>query len=102
MARAGVELPTGTATFLFTDIQGSTKLVQQLGIERWREILDTHYEILRREFEAHDGREVNTEGDAFFIAFRQAREAIAACAGGQKALYAHPWPEDAVIRVRMG
>jgi predicted ATPase/class 3 adenylate cyclase len=87
---------------LFTDIQGSTELVQKLGIERWQGILGTHYEILRREFEAHDGREVNTEGDAFFVAFPQAREAIAACAAGQKALYGHPWPDDAVIRVRMG
>ena len=50
-----IELPSGTATFLFTDIQGSTQLVQKLGIERWREILDTHYRILRQEFAAHDG-----------------------------------------------
>ena len=99
---ASANLPTGTATFLFTDIQGSTKLVQQLGIERWKGILDTHYEILRREFLAQDGREVNTEGDAFFIAFPQANAAVAACAAGQRALNDHPWPEDAVIRVRMG
>ena len=99
---ASANLPTGTATFLFTDIQGSTKLVQQLGIERWKGILDTHYEILRREFLAQDGREVNTEGDAFFIAFPQANAAVAACTAGQRALNDHPWPEDAVIRVRMG
>jgi predicted ATPase/class 3 adenylate cyclase len=95
-------LPTGTATFLFTDIQGSTQLVQKLGIERWRDLLDTHYSLLRREFADHQGREVNTEGDAFFIAFAQAREAVAACVAGQLALAAHPWPEDAVIQVRMG
>src|SRR6202022_1852543 len=81
------DLPTGTATFLFTDIQGSTPMVQKLGIERWKLILDTHYEILREQFQAHDGREVNTEGDAFFIAFPQANEAVAACAAGQRALY---------------
>ena len=66
---AGVELPTGTATFLFTDIQGSTALVQKLGIERWKALLDTHYQLLREVFARHDGREVNTEGDAFFVAF---------------------------------
>jgi predicted ATPase/class 3 adenylate cyclase len=96
------DLPTGTATFLFTDIQGSTPLVQKLGIERWKVILDTHYEILREHFQAHDGREVNTEGDAFFVAFPQANQAVAACAAGQRAMYRHDWPEDAVIRVRMG
>ena len=95
-------LPEGTATFLFTDIQGSTVLVQKLGIERWKAVLDTHYALLREQFAAHEGAEVNTEGDAFFVAFAQATQAVAACAAGQRALYAHPWPEDAVIRVRMG
>ncbi|MGB2938672.1 MAG: adenylate/guanylate cyclase domain-containing protein [Candidatus Dormiibacterota bacterium] len=98
----GAALPEGTATFLFTDIQGSTVLVQQLGIERWKEILDTHYRVLREQFDAFGGAEVNTEGDAFFIAFGQASQAVAACAAGQRALYAHEWPQDAVIRVRMG
>ncbi|HEV3235214.1 MAG TPA: adenylate/guanylate cyclase domain-containing protein [Candidatus Dormibacteraeota bacterium] len=98
----GAALPEGTATFLFTDIQGSTVLVQQLGIERWKEILDTHYRVLREQFDAFGGAEVNTEGDAFFIAFSQASQAVAACAAGQRALYAYDWPEDAVIRVRMG
>jgi predicted ATPase/class 3 adenylate cyclase len=99
---ARADLPTGTATFLFTDIQGSTQLVQALGLERWKEILDTHYRLLREQFDAHDGREVNTEGDAFFIAFAGAADAVAACAGGQRSLHQNPWPEDAVIRVRMG
>jgi predicted ATPase/class 3 adenylate cyclase len=98
----GAALPKGTATFLFTDIQGSTALVQRLGIERWTEILDTHYRVLREQFDAFGGAEVNTEGDAFFIAFGQATQAVAACAAGQRALYAYGWPEDAVIRVRMG
>ncbi|MFY9614957.1 MAG: adenylate/guanylate cyclase domain-containing protein [Candidatus Dormiibacterota bacterium] len=96
------DLPTGTVTFLFTDIQGSTKLVQQLGIQRWTALLQEHYEILRQAFAAHNGTEVNTEGDAFFVAFASASQAVAACAAGQRALTAHQWPEDAVIRVRMG
>jgi len=99
---ARTDLPTGTATFLFTDIQGSTKLVQALGIERWRDILNTHYELLREVFAAHEGKEVNTEGDAFFVAFAGAVDAVAACVDGQRALAAHEWPPDAVIRVRMG
>jgi predicted ATPase/class 3 adenylate cyclase len=102
MAIEATPLPTGTATFLFTDIQGSTQLVQKLGIGRWREILDTHYTLLRAAFAEHAGREVNTEGDAFFIAFAQARDAVGACVAGQRALAAHPWPDDAAIRVRMG
>ncbi|MDP9325970.1 MAG: adenylate/guanylate cyclase domain-containing protein, partial [Candidatus Dormibacteraeota bacterium] len=99
---AATDLPTGTVTFLFTDIQGSTKLVQQLGIQRWTALLQEHYEILREAFAAHNGTEVNTEGDAFFVAFASASDAVAACAAGQRALMAHQWPEDAVIRVRMG
>ena len=99
---AAVDLPTGTATFLFTDIQGSTQLVQALGAERWQAILETHYRLLREQFSKNGGAEVNTEGDAFFMAFAQARDAVAACAAGQRALQAHDWPDDAVIRVRMG
>ncbi|MEA2646429.1 MAG: hypothetical protein QOE92_1512 [Chloroflexota bacterium] len=99
---AAGDLPTGTATFLFTDIQGSTALVQQLGIERWKDVLDTHYALLREQFSANGGVEVNTEGDAFFVAFSQATQAVAACAAGQRALHEHDWPPDAVVRVRMG
>ena len=99
---AVTDLPTGTATFLFTDIQGSTKLVQALGIERWQGVLQTHYDLLREAFAANNGREVNTEGDAFFVAFASAADAVAACAAGQRAMAAHEWPPDAVIRVRMG
>src|SRR2546427_8662059 len=98
----GAGLPTGTATFLFTDIQGSTQLVQALGAERWQETLATHYRLLRAQFAANHGAEVNTEGDAFFVAFPQARDAVAACAAGQRAIQGHEWPDDAVIRVRMG
>jgi predicted ATPase/class 3 adenylate cyclase len=96
------QLPTGTATFLFTDIEGSTKLVQALGNERWRDLLETHYQLLRNAFGAHQGKEVSTEGDAFFVAFTSAQDAVEACVEGQRALQGFDWPEDAVIRVRMG
>jgi predicted ATPase/class 3 adenylate cyclase len=95
-------LPSGTATFVFTDIQGSTTLVQGLGLERWREILDAHHQLLREQWSGHNGHEVKTEGDAFFVAFGQATDAVAACADAQRSLAGHPWPPDAPIRVRMG
>ena len=95
-------LPTGTATFVFTDIEGSTKLVQAIGTEAWRAILEDHHALLRRQWEEHDGREVNTEGDAFFVAFPSAPNAVVACAAAQQALTAHQWPDGRDIRVRMG
>src|SRR3982074_1214167 len=102
--RASTErpLPSGTATFLFTDIQGSTTLVQRLGLERWTKLLDTHNQLLREQWSAHDGHEIKTEGDAFFVAFETATQAIAAGAAAQLALPGHPWPDDATIQVRMG
>ncbi|HXA42986.1 MAG TPA: adenylate/guanylate cyclase domain-containing protein [Candidatus Solibacter sp.] len=95
-------LPTGTATFVFTDIEGSTKLVQQIGTERWRQILEDHHRLLREQWQAFDGREVNTEGDAFFVAFPSAANAVAACAAAQQVLAAYAWPEGISIKVRMG
>ena len=95
-------LPTGTATFVFTDIEGSTKLVQQVGAERWRQILEEHYRLLRGQWAAFDGREVSTEGDSFFVAFRSAANAVAAAAAVQRALSTHPWPDGIGIKVRMG
>jgi predicted ATPase/class 3 adenylate cyclase len=99
---ASEPLPQGTATFLFTDIQGSTALVQQVGLERWKEILETHCRLLREHLLAAGGVEVSAEGDSLFVAFAQAGQAVAACAAAQRALHAHPWPEDALILVRMG
>jgi predicted ATPase/class 3 adenylate cyclase len=95
-------LPTGTATFVFTDIEGSTKLVQQIGAERWRLILEDHYRLLREQWAAFGGIEVSTEGDAFFVAFPSATNAIAACAAAQIGLSAHPWPDGLAIKVRIG
>jgi len=94
-------LPTGTVTYLFTDIEGSTKLLQRLG-DRYTELLDEHGTILRAAIAAGRGIEVNTEGDAFFAVFRSATDAVTAATAAQRALAAHPWDEGNEVRVRMG
>jgi len=83
-------LPTGTLTLLFTDIEGSTHLVQSLGAARYAA------------FAAHGGHEVDTQGDAFFAVFSHATAAVAAAIDAQRALASHPWPDDGAVRVRMG
>jgi predicted ATPase/class 3 adenylate cyclase len=94
-------LPTGTVTFLFTDIEGSTRLLADLG-ESYRDVLESHAEILRSAIAGHNGTEVSTEGDAFFAVFRSARDAVAAASEAQSALAARDWPERTSVRVRMG
>src|SRR5687768_6291436 len=94
-------LPSGTVTFLFTDIEGSTRLVQQFG-ERYPELLEAHRDIIRSAVGAEDGREFGAEGDALFIAFASPAHAVAAATASQRALAAYAWPEGAAIRVRMG
>jgi class 3 adenylate cyclase len=94
-------LPTGTVTFLFTDIEGSTNLVRTLG-PRWPGVLQEHYDILRTAILDHGGVEVRTEGDAFFAVFGSAVDAVAATAAAQRAMVGHAWPLDGAIRVRMG
>jgi predicted ATPase/class 3 adenylate cyclase len=95
------EIPTGTVTLLFTDIEGSTWLLQRLG-DRYVEMLAEHQRLLRAAFARFQGREVNTEGDAFFVAFAKASQAVAAAVAGQRALAGHPWPDGKSVRVRMG
>jgi class 3 adenylate cyclase len=94
-------LPTGTVTFLFTDIEGSTRLLQKLG-DGYRQVLDDHHRLLREAFGGGGGREIRTEGDAFFVIFESAREAVASAVRGQRALRHHPWPKDRAVQVRMG
>ena len=94
-------LPSGTVTFLFTDMAGSTRLLQRVG-ERYAELLAAHHRLLRAAFQAHGGREVDTQGEAFFVAFPRAVDAVAAAVAAQRAFAAHPWPEGAPVRVRMG
>lgn len=98
---AAQPLPGGTVTFLFTDIEGSTRLLQRLG-EGYADVLGQHYALLRAAFTAHNGHEVDTQGDAFFVAFARASDALAAAAEAQRALASANWPEDGAVRVRMG
>ena len=89
------ELPTGTVTFLFTDIEGSTRLLKELG-DGYADVLAEHRRSLRDAWQRHDGVEVDTQGDAFFVAFARASDAVAAAADAQRAL------ADGPVRVRMG
>jgi class 3 adenylate cyclase len=96
-----VALPGGTVTFLFTDIEGSTRLLQELG-DDYGQVLSDQRRILRGAFEAAAGREVDTQGDAFFFSFPRAKDAVRAAVEGQRALSEHEWPRGAEVRVRMG
>jgi class 3 adenylate cyclase len=94
-------LPSGTVTFVFTDIEGSTALLKQLGDEyEW--LLSEHRRLMRERFSEHGGVEIDTQGDAFFFAFARARDAVAAAVEAQRVHAAHEWPEGCEVRVRMG
>src|ERR671919_83605 len=95
------DLPTGTVTFLFTDIEGSTKLLQRLG-QDYRAVRDRHAAIIRSAIEAEGGRELSTAGDSFFAVFRSAGGAVRAAVVAQRELHDHRWPPGAALRVRMG
>jgi peptide/nickel transport system substrate-binding protein len=95
------ELPIGTVTFLFTDIEGSTQLLKRLR-DRYGGALEDHQRILRESFAEHGGHEIDTQGDSFFVAFRRAKDAVAAAIECQRALAQHAWPDGADMRVRMG
>ena len=94
-------LPTGTVTFLFTDIEGSTRLMQELG-EKYVALQVVHHELLRNAFRSNDGRELRTEGDSFFCVFASAVDACQAAATAQRSFAEHPWPKGAALRVRIG
>ena len=91
-----------TFTFLFTDIQGSTALLGRLGESLYGQLLADHHALIRSGLAAHDGREVDTEGDAFFAVFSSPRACVAAVLEMQQALAAHAWPGGEQVRVRMG
>jgi class 3 adenylate cyclase len=95
------ELPRGTVTFVFTDIEGSTDLLKRLG-EEYSAVLSAHRRIVREAFGRSDGIEIDTQGDAFFFVFPRARDAVAAAVEVQRAHAAEPWPGEADVRVRMG
>src|SRR2546430_16618332 len=98
---AGRGLPAGTLTFLFTDIEGSTKLQTELGTDRYQDVLETHTRILRDAFK-DGGFEIRVEGDALFVVFPVAAQAVRATAEAQRALGAATFPPGATVRVRMG
>ena len=97
----GRGLPAGTLTFVFTDIEGSTKLQTQLGTDRYHEVLEVHTRILRDAFR-DGGYEVRIEGDALFVVFSVASKAVRATASAQRALATTSFPHGAIVRVRMG
>jgi predicted ATPase/class 3 adenylate cyclase len=96
-----VPLPTGTITFLFTDIEGSTRLLQYLE-ERYPAVVTQHHRLLRAAFQPVNGCEIEERGDGFFVVFARAADALAAAVAAQRAFAAHAWPEGAAVRVRMG
>jgi class 3 adenylate cyclase len=96
-----VDLPSGTVTFLFTDVEGSTILLRRLRAG-YGEVLSDHQRLLREAVAEAGGDEIDSQGDSFFFVFRRARDAVLAAANAQRALAAHAWPEDGAVRVRMG
>ena len=95
-------LPSGTVTFLFSDIEGSTSLLKQLGDEQYAGLLRTHRQIVREIFGQYHGQEIDTQGDAFFYSFHRAREAVAAAVAVQRAHNSQAWPEGVTVRMRLG
>ncbi len=95
-------LPAGTVTFLFSDIEGSTELLKDLGRADYGRVLSIHNELLRQAFEEAGGTEIDRQGDSFFAVFRSAGAAVQGAIAGQQALARQEWPERTVVRVRMG
>jgi predicted ATPase/class 3 adenylate cyclase len=95
------ELPSGTVSLLFSDIEGSTLLLNRLGL-RYAEALDGQQQLLRQAWDEHGGTELGTEGDSFFVVFPTAEQAVAAATQAQQELAAFEWPAGERVRVRMG
>jgi class 3 adenylate cyclase len=96
------QLPGGTVTFVFTDIEGSTRLLQELGDEEFGRVTSEHRRIVRETFGGRGGTEIDTQGDAFFFSFPRARDAVTAAVEAQRALRDHEWPGGRELLVRMG
>jgi len=96
-----LELPRGTVTFLFTDVEASTELLRQLR-EEYGRALGVHRSLVRTAVQRHHGMEVDTQGDAFFFAFQRASDGVRAAIDAQRALSEQEWPRGATVRVRMG
>ena len=95
------DLPTGIVTFLFTDVEGSTRLLERLG-EKYRTVQERHDAILRSAIAEGEGREVSTEGDSFFAVFPTPSGALRASVLAQRELAAASWPDESLVNVRMG
>jgi DNA-binding NarL/FixJ family response regulator/class 3 adenylate cyclase len=95
------ELPHGTVTFLFSDIENSTQLLRRLR-EQYGDLLSDHHRLLRAAFEESGGQEVDSQGDSFFFVFRRPQEAVLAAVAGQRAMYSNSWPDGVQVCVRMG
>ena len=95
-------LPSGTVTFAFSDIESSTTLLKRLGDARFAELLATHRRLVRETFAGFGGQEIDTQGDAFFYSFPRARDAVAAAVAVQRAHADGKWPEDLAVRLRIG
>jgi predicted ATPase/class 3 adenylate cyclase len=99
--RVPPDLPVGTVTFLFTDIEGSTRLLQALG-DRYAGVLALHGHVMRGAITEHHGAGIRTEGDSFFAVFSSVHAAIQAAVAAQRGLASADWPADVTLRVRMG
>src|SRR6266516_5225942 len=95
------ELPTGTVTFVFSDVEGSTRLLRQLR-DDYVAVLAQHQRLLREAFGTHGGHEVDTQGDSFFVAFLRPRDAVLGAVAAQRSLEDHRWPSGIELRVRIG
>lgn len=95
------DLPTGTITFLSTDIEGSTTVLERLGDHRYAQVLEEYRQVLRTTSEETGGQVIDTQGDAFLVAFRRARDGVTTAVTAQRAIKAHLWPDNASVRVRM-
>jgi len=102
MSLSSVDLPVGTVTFLFTDIEGSTRILRRLGRDRYGDVLAFHNALVRRALAEHDGVEVARQGDGFFAVFTTASDAVRAATDVQRSVAAAEWPHDADVRVRIG
>ena len=98
----GATLPSGTVTFVFSDIAGSTALLKQLGDVEYGQLLAVHRRLVREIFAAHEGQEIDTQGDAFFYSFVRARQAVAAAVEVTRAHAKSTWPGGVEVRIRLG